>query len=188
MKTVKSENSNEIVIKNSKFISYIKNVTTEEEIKEYLSYLSKEYKDATHITYAYRLKDRQKYSDDNEPGGTAGAPIMEVVLKNDLINVIIVVIRYFGGIKLGAGGLIRAYSKAAREALQIASLEEYILYNYYKISSSYDDLKLLNTLTKDLDIIKKDFGERIIYEIKIEENKDKVKALFKNTNIEIEKI
>lgn len=188
MKTIKNDVMNEIVIKNSRFICFLKYVDNEEKILEYLKEFSLKYKDATHITYAYRLSNKQKYFDDGEPGGTAGAPIMEVLLKNDLVNVLAVVIRYFGGIKLGAGGLIRAYSKATREALKISIIEDYVLYNYYEISSNYDDLKLLNSLTKNLEIIEKNFSEEIVYKIKIEKDKDTTKELFRSTNIKIKKL
>lgn len=188
MKTIKNDVMNEIVIKNSRFICFLKYVDNEEKILEYLKEFSLKYKDATHITYAYRLSNKQKYFDDGEPGGTAGAPIMEVLLKNDLVNVLAVVIRYFGGVKLGAGGLIRAYSKATREALKISIIEDYVLYNYYEISSNYNDLKLLNSLTKNLEIIEKNFSEEIVYKIKIEKDKDNTKELFRSTNIKIKKL
>lgn len=188
MRTIKNDVMNEIVIKNSRFICFLKYVDNEEKILEYLKEFSLKYKDATHIVYAFRLSNKQKYFDDGEPGGTAGAPIMEVLLKNDLVNVLAVVIRYFGGVKLGAGGLIRAYSKATREALKISIIEDYVLYNYYEISSNYDDLKLLNSLTKNLEIIEKNFSEEIVYKIKIEKDKDTTKELFRSTNIKIKKL
>lgn len=188
MRTIKNDVTNELVIKNSRFICYLKYVDSEEKIIEYLKEFSLKYKDATHIVYAFRLSNKQKYFDDGEPGGTAGAPIMEVLLKNDLVNVLAVVIRYFGGVKLGAGGLIRAYSKATREALKISIIEDYVLYNYYEISSNYDDLKLLNSLTKNLEIIEKNFSEEIVYKIKIEKDKDTTKELFRSTNIKIKKL
>ena len=188
MFTIDKNNENEIIIKNSKFIGLIYKVETETEITNILEELRKDYKDCTHLTYAYKLKDRQKYSDDGEPTGTAGAPIMEVINKNELINVLIVVIRYFGGIKLGAGGLIRAYSKCAREVLNKCNKEEYINYNYYILTTDYDHLKLLNNLTKDLDIEKKLFDEEIIYEIKVEKEKDNIKEIFNNTEIKIKEI
>ncbi len=187
MNIIKKDITNELVIKNSKFICVIKYVEDENDIKETLKNYRKEYKDATHVTYGYRLINKQKYSDDNEPGGTAGAPIMDVILKNDLINILVIVIRYFGGIKLGAGGLIRAYSKSVREALLKTEINEYIKYNYYEISTNYDNLKLLNTLTQNLNIINKTFKEEIIYIIKIEDNKDNINNI-NNTNIKIRKL
>ena len=188
MKTITSKVSNEIIIKNSKFIGLIFNVTDENEIKSILEDLRKKHKDATHITYAWRLDNKQKFSDDGEPTGTAGNPIMEVILKNDLINTLIVVIRYFGGIKLGAGGLIRAYSKVAREVLKLCTLNEYIKYNYYRLTVEYDDLKLLNSLTNDLTIETKSFDEKISYIVKIKEDEDNLNDKIKNTKVQIEKL
>lgn len=188
MKTIKDDVTNEIIIKNSKFICYLKQVNSEEEIEKYLKEISLKYKDATHVVYAWRLENRQKYTDDGEPGGTAGAPIMEVLLKNDLINVLAIVVRYFGGIKLGAGGLIRAYSKATREALKLTLIEDYILYNYYELRSSYNDLKLLNNLSSKLEIAEKKFDEEIIYKVKIEAKKDNINEIFLNTNIKVKKL
>ena len=111
------ENSNyQIEIKNSKFIGCLFKINCKEEVTQLLETVKNTYKDATHYCYAYILEDSQKASDDGEPGGTAGMPILNVLQSNNLINVLAVVIRYFGGIKLGAGGLLRAYSEAANEA------------------------------------------------------------------------
>ena len=188
MFTIDKNNRDEIIIKNSKFIGLIYKIENEDEINNILNNLKKEYKDATHITYAWKLNDKQKYNDDGEPTGTAGVPIMEVINKNDLINVLIVVVRYFGGIKLGAGGLIRAYSKCAREVLKKCKLEKYIIYNYYELKTNYDNLKLLNNLTKDLIIEKKEFDENIIYIVKTTEKADSIEKIFKNTEIKIKEI
>lgn len=110
MKTV------ELVINKSRFIGVLTSLTCEEDIKNTLTSLCKEHKKATHICYAYVYnidKVLEKFSDDGEPKGTAGAPIMNVLKKRKCQNTLIAVVRYFGGIKLGAGGLIRAYSKTA---------------------------------------------------------------------------
>ena len=106
---------NLLIEKKSKFYSYLFNVNNEEEIKRILLEVKSENKKATHICYAYRLKFpfSEKAFDDGEPSGTAGKPILMVMQKKDIFNCLIVVIRYFGGIKLGAGGLIRAYTKAS---------------------------------------------------------------------------
>lgn len=188
MVTIKEDTINEIEIKNSRFICYLYKVESIEEINEYLEYLRSKYKDASHVCFAYRIDGKEKYSDDGEPAGTAGSPIMDVLIKNDITNILAVVVRYFGGIKLGAGGLIRAYSKATSEALNYTSLEKVIFYNCYELQASYDDLKLLNTLTNNLDIIKKDFNQNVIYEIKIEKDVDNIDNIFKNTNIKIKKL
>ena len=100
--------------KKSKFYGYMLSCTNEQEIKSNLENLKKEHKKATHICYAYRLKTpfAEKAVDDGEPSGTAGRPILNVLQKRDLPNVCVFIVRYFGGIKLGAGGLVRAYTKA----------------------------------------------------------------------------
>lgn len=188
MNIIKDDCINEINIKNSRFICILRYVDNEDEIKSILEDARIKYKDSTHVTYAWKLENKQKYSDDGEPGGTAGAPIMEVLLKNDIINVLAIVVRYFGGIKLGAGGLIRAYSKSVREALLESGLSEYIKYNYYEIESSYEDLKLLNTLVKDFEVIDKVFGESIVYRVKVRDCNDNVSNVFNGTNMVIKKI
>ena len=187
MYTVRETNENEIIIKNSRFIGIIYNVTSEDEIKTILESLKDKYKDATHICYAYKLENKEKCIDDGEPTGTAGLPIMEVINKNELINTLIVVIRYFGGTLLGAGGLIRAYSKAAREVLKECDLNEYIKYNYYEIISDYDNLKLLNALTSDLGIETKKFDDKIIYKVKVKQDDDDLIERFKKTSIVLKK-
>ncbi len=190
MFTINKESKNEIIVKNSKFIGLIYNIDNEDEIKNILEKLKKQYKDSTHICYAYRLENKEKAFDDGEPTGTAGLPIMEVIKKNDLINTLIVVIRYFGGTLLGAGGLIRAYSKCAREVLNLCNKKLYVKYNYYKLSTDYDNLKLLNTLINDLklNIQSKNFDEMITYIVKVKAEDDNIKEQIKNTSINIEYI
>ena len=110
----------EIEIKKSKFIGIYYHVENAEEISAILQNLKKEYKKATHICYAYRLSSpfAEKACDDGEPSGTAGKPILNVLQKQDKQNCLLVVVRFFGGVKLGAGGLVRAYSKTASETLK----------------------------------------------------------------------
>lgn len=109
---------NEIIIKKSKFITKLYNIDNVDEVKDIIESLSKEYKKATHIAYAYSINGQEKAVDDGEPSHTAGMPILNVIHMKKLNNILIVVIRYFGGIKLGAGGLTRAYSKSASEIVK----------------------------------------------------------------------
>lgn len=105
-----------IEISKSKFYSYGIDVNSVEEFQEYLTKIKAEHKKANHYCYAYVIEDngnKEKYTDDKEPKGTAGPPIMNVIKRKNLKNFAIIVVRYFGGIKLGAGGLVRAYSKSA---------------------------------------------------------------------------
>ncbi len=112
---IKLIKNNEIIIKKSKFIAYLYEINEINCIKDIINNLKIEHKKATHICYAYKLDNNVKYYDDGEPNGTAGKPIYNIIEKKNLNNVLIVVIRYFGGIKLGAGGLFRAYSNSASE-------------------------------------------------------------------------
>ena len=109
---------NEIIIKKSKFISKLYYVNSTEEINDILENLKKEYKKATHICYAYSVNGKEKAYDDKEPSHTAGLPILNMIHMKNLNNVLIVVIRYFGGVKLGAGPLTRAYLTSASEVIK----------------------------------------------------------------------
>ena len=112
---MKAKLTNEIIINKSRFIAYNYELDSLEDVKTILESLKKEHKKANHFCYAYIYKkevNSEKCSDDKEPGGTAGYPIMNVIKKKNLTNILVVVVRYFGGIKLGAGGLTRAYTKA----------------------------------------------------------------------------
>jgi len=106
-------------VKKSKFIGLYYEVDTIEEVEEILLNLKKEHKKARHIPYAYKIDNLIKKSDDKEPSGTAGMPILNIIEKNNLNHALLVIVRYFGGIKLGAGGLIRAYSNASKEVIKI---------------------------------------------------------------------
>ena len=113
-----------INIKKSKFIASLKNVKNEAEAKNFINEIKKEFKDASHNPYAYVVNDIFNSSDDSEPLNTAGKPILDVILKKNLKNVVIVVTRYFGGIKLGVGGLIRAYREAALKGIEASGTIE----------------------------------------------------------------
>lgn len=111
----------ELVEKKSKFLGYVYQVTSAEQVEEILKGLKKEHKKCTHICYAYSISSDvvlAKAVDDGEPSGTAGRPILNVIEKKNLKNILVVVVRYFGGIKLGAGGLVRMYTKCASEGIK----------------------------------------------------------------------
>ncbi len=170
MKSIKEEVINEIIINKSKFITVLTNINDINKIKEKLEDIKKTYKDATHYCYAYIINNHEKCSDNGEPSGTAGMPILNVLKQNNLTNILCVVIRYFGGIKLGAGGLIRAYSTSASEALNKASITN--LVNGYNITIEfpYDNLKQIDYLLKNIDI-KKTYQTNITYTFNIEKEK-----------------
>ena len=170
MYTIKNNIKDELIINKSKFITYIYKVNTLDEVNDILSNLKKEYKDATHICYAYILDNQERFNDDNEPTGTAGMPILEVLKKNNLNYVVCFVIRYFGGIKLGSGGLIRAYSNSCSSCLKLTNIKK--LEKLFKISLtiSYSDNKLLNNLINDNNIITKTYENDINYLLLVNED------------------
>lgn len=108
----------EEIIKKSKFISYYYEVDSVDDVNQILNNLKLEHKKARHLPYAYKINNNIKKSDDKEPSGTAGLPIYIVIERNNLNNSLIVIVRYFGGIKLGAGGLLRAYSNGANNVIK----------------------------------------------------------------------
>lgn len=148
--TVKEDGQSEIEIKKSRFICSFKRVTTEEEAKTFIQAVKKEHWKANHNCSAFVIGDKseiQRSSDDGEPSGTAGIPMLEVLKKNELINVVAVVTRYFGGIKLGAGGLIRAYTQAVSHGLTEVSIVEGTLQQELAVAITYPQLgKLENFL------------------------------------------
>ena len=164
MYTVKGSNTYELEIKKSKFISKIYKVKNLEDVNNILLDLKKEYNDATHHCYAYIINNYKKSSDDGEPGGTAGIPILQVLEKNNLNYVLCVVIRYFGGIKLGAGGLVRAYTKSISELLKNSKLIELIPGYKIEITATYEEQKKLDYVLKDYHY-EKTYDNNIIYKI-----------------------
>lgn len=135
---LKQEVVNTIVIEKSKFICYIKHIKTEQEFKDYLSAIKKKHYDASHACSGFIANNIKRSSDDGEPSGTAGVPILNVLEKNNLNETAAIVVRYFGGIKLGAGGLIRAYSNAVSEAINTGTLVEDKVYPQYELKLSYE--------------------------------------------------
>ena len=169
MYTIKENVQNEILIKNSRFITVLKKVNKKEEIDTLLTEVKKCYPKATHYCYAYIMDEIEKSSDDNEPSGTAGLPILNVLQKQEMNHVVAIVIRYFGGIKLGAGGLVRAYSKSVREALQLVKKNELVKALLLELEIDYKEQKKLEYRLRNNPILKKEFKEKIIYQFLIEE-------------------
>ena len=166
MKTIKKDVTNEIIINKSRFITIITKIDDIDKVKDKLKQIKKEYKAATHYCYAYIINGYQKCSDDKEPSGTAGIPILNVLKNNDLNYVLCVVVRYFGGIKLGAGGLVRAYSSSVSEAINKCEFGNLTPAYYIKIALEYENMKKVDYILKDYDIIKA-YSEKVIYEFKI---------------------
>ncbi|WML54765.1 YigZ family protein [Neobacillus sp. PS3-12] len=138
--TVKTTGEHEIVIEKSRFIAQISRAETEEEAQEFIQTIKKKHWNATHNCSAYLIGENdqiQKANDDGEPSGTAGVPILEVLKKRNLKDTVVVVTRYFGGIKLGAGGLIRAYGKSTSEGLNTVGVVERRLVQIMHVKVDY---------------------------------------------------
>lgn len=147
--TVCGTTCQETIIKHSKFIAHAKRVNDGEEAMEFVRQIKKKYSDATHNPYAFITGERGecvKFSDDGEPSGTAGQPILEIIKKQDIFNVAVVVTRYFGGIKLGAGGLVRAYADSALNVLIFAKKENMVLCDLVKVTCDYTFVTAVNNL------------------------------------------
>jgi uncharacterized YigZ family protein len=142
-KTLHEFGMDEITIEKSTFIGYAKPIKSEEEAIEFINEIKKKHKDARHNVWSYTVGKNmniQRYSDDGEPQGTAGIPTLEVIKKEDLRDVVIVVTRYFGGIKLGAGGLVRAYTKGAKIGIEAGKVIQKVLYKEVGIKIDYTQL------------------------------------------------
>ena len=169
MYTIENNTKYELVVKNSKFITILYKIN-DNKIDDILLNIKKEYPDATHYCYAYIVDDIKKASDDGEPSGTAGIPILKVLENNNLTNVLCIVIRYFGGIKLGANGLVRAYTKSCATAIKVANLKELVDGINITVAFPYTRLKETDYLLKDLVINSKSFDNLITYNLNIEKD------------------
>lgn len=138
--TIKTPSEGIYKEKGSKFIAFAYPIYSEEEFKEHLAQLKKDYHDARHHCYAFRLglsENEYRYSDDGEPNNSAGKPIYGQLLSSNITNIAIIIIRYFGGTKLGVGGLITAYKEAAKDAISNAKIVKRTVNHYYKIKFDY---------------------------------------------------
>jgi len=163
MRSIKDNVENTIIIKKSKFITKLYKINNIEETTSILELLKKEHKDSTHICYGYILNGLEKCSDDGEPSGTAGIPILNILKKNNLTNILAVVIRYFGGIKLGAGGLVRAYLGSVNDTLKLCNVIELEEGYLIEFEFNYDQMKLVDYMLNNKTIISKEYNDNIIY-------------------------
>ncbi|MBQ3379830.1 MAG: YigZ family protein [Clostridia bacterium] len=138
-KTVKSEATGEFIEKRSRFLCHVKPVSTNEEAVKFINEKKSKYWDATHNVYAYILREGgiMRYSDDGEPQGTAGQPALEVLRREELYDLVVVITRYFGGIMLGAGGLVRAYARGAKEAVEAGGVALMCLCRDFELKIEY---------------------------------------------------
>lgn len=186
MKSINKNVVNEIIINKSRFITKLIKINNEDEIKIKLDYIKKEYKDATHYCYAYITGNTKRFNDDGEPGGTAGMPILNVLENNNLTNILCVVIRYFGGIKLGAGGLVRAYTKTVTEALNNTKIIDLADGFSVRLEFDYNKIKIIDNILKDIKINYKEYDENIIYEFLIGKDKfNEIKKELENNSINL---
>lgn len=173
-KTVEKEAGDFFIEKKSKFIGYAKPVKTQEDALEFISEIKSKHWDATHNVYAYVLRENniQRYSDDGEPSGTAGVPVLDVMLKESLVDVCVVATRYFGGTLLGAGGLVRAYSHTSKIALEAAGIITMAQCSVMSAEVDYSFYDRLNILLSDFSavILNTSFSDKVCVEFSVKEN------------------
>lgn len=176
-KTIEKNISAELIEKKSKFIANIFYIESKEEAEEIIKNTNKKYHDARHNCYAYRVFNNEeiieKSSDDGEPSGTAGAPMLTIISKNNLINILVIVTRYFGGILLGTGGLVKAYSDVTKKALENAKVTNIEEGYIYEIDTKYSDLENLKYFIKnnEIKIQKEEYFEHVYLEVFVPKNK-----------------
>ena len=185
MKSIISKEIYETTIKNSKFIGVIIPIESINDVKNNLNKIKEEYKNATHYCYAFKLINDKGFSDDREPNKTAGIPILNVIEGNNLVNVLVIVIRYFGGIKLGPGGLIRAYSNTTKEVINKSNKVDLINGFYASITFPYSLEKEINYILRNSIIKDKIYKENCTYIIEVTKDiLDNLKPLVNIKNIE----
>ncbi len=177
--TLEREASAQFTEKKSLFIGHAKPVKNDDEALAFVRKIKEEYADATHNVYAYYLRSGAlaRYSDDNEPQGTAGMPVLEVIKKSGCDDCVVVVTRYFGGILLGAGGLVRAYANAASLALEAAHIVTFEEYSVFKIDCDYGEYNKLSFELENISAItdKCDFLDKVYLEFAVKSTlKDRI--------------
>ncbi|ERT67279.1 YigZ family protein [Cetobacterium somerae ATCC BAA-474] len=184
MKSIKKAVRIEFEERKSKFIGYAKPISTKEEAEDFISMIREMHPDATHNCTVYRVIDNgQEYfkaDDDGEPSGTAGKPMGEILTYMEVNNVVVVATRYFGGIKLGAGGLVRNYAKTAKLAVLEGEIVEFIERVECLLDFSYEKINEVETLliNGNEELLHKDFNERVTYRVKVSnETLEKLKEL-----------
>lgn len=174
-KTVEFDANDFFIEKKSRFIGYAKPVKTQQEALDFISKIKSKHWDATHNVYAFVLRENniRRYSDDGEPSGTAGVPVLDVILKENLVDVCVVATRYFGGTLLGAGGLVRAYSHTSKIALDKANIITVAQCSIMSVSVDYSFYDKLNIILNDFgaNVIKTYFTDSVRVEFSIKENK-----------------
>lgn len=170
--TIIEPGMDEIIEKKSRFIGYVCHAETEEEAIAFVTEIKKKHYDARHNCYAYSVGEQQpllRFSDDGEPAGTAGKPILEVITGNKLCNVCIVVTRYFGGTLLGTGGLVRAYTEAAKRCIKAAGIVKKSMVTPLQIRTDYTDLGRIQYIlgNEGIEIQDSEYGQEVILKIEV---------------------
>ncbi len=167
--TLGKEGVSETEVKKSVFIGHAASVKTEAEALEYIAKYKKKYSDATHNVWAYLIKNGNlmRYTDDGEPSGTSGIPVLDVIRKGGFTDAVIVVTRYFGGTLLGTGGLVRAYSAAAKAAVDDAGLASFVWFDEVSVKVDYQTYQKLKNYLKHPDVIVDDTVFTDVVEVKI---------------------
>ncbi len=168
MKRISNNIENTIIIKNSKFITNLFIVEDIEEVNRYLNLIKDKYRDANHNCYAYVVGNIKKCSDDGEPSGTAGMPMIRVLEHKGLNNILVIVTRYFGGIKLGANGLVRAYTNSVSETLDMVDIVDTIKGYNIDIIFNFSDIKRIDYLLKDIKVLNKEYNDVVKYNLNVE--------------------
>ena len=194
-KTIAKDSNSEIVEKKSKFIANVFYVESIQEAEEKIKEIKRKYYDAKHNCFAYSVFSEEgiinRFSDDGEPSGTAGSPMLNIINSKELTNILVVVTRYFGGILLGTGGLVRAYTSVFQEALKQTKEIEKDVGMREKIVTTYQDLEKLKYYLKqkNIDIMKIEYNEDVNVFIDISKEKlKKLQSSIKDLNFEIKEI
>ena len=192
-KTIKENASAEIVEKKSKFIGNIFYIETEEEAESIIKEIRKKYYDARHNCYAYKIEKENisRFSDDGEPSGTAGSPMLSIIEGNGLSNVLVIVTRYFGGILLGTGGLVRAYSECTNKVIKNSNIIQKELGYEMKLYTDYKDLEKIKYYCRknEIEITKSEYLEKVILNIELSKKaKEELENKIEKKEIEIEKL
>lgn len=172
MKSITKEQIVELEVKKSRFICHIKNVQNEDEAKRYVLALKQIHPSASHHCYAYRVGSVERANDDGEPSQTAGMPILNVLKHNQMVDTIAVVVRYFGGVKLGAGGLVRAYTESVVNCLSAATIADLIAGYRVEIKAGYSDIDKVNYILAQANVTEIAIGyeQKVTFEFDVQQD------------------
>ena len=174
--TVFSERESEKIIEKSRFITYSAHAESEEEARAFIAKIRSKHSLATHVCFAFvadKTGNLQRFSDDGEPQGTAGMPILEVLKNKKMFETVVAVVRYFGGVKLGAGGLVRAYSSSAAENLDGADIRSLEMCKEYQITVDYTGIDGVQKYlaTNECELLSTDYGEKVGFLVAVKKSR-----------------